>query len=381
MAQLKNTKILLVANSEWYFVNFRIELLHYLRSLGFEVILIFPFEKNSNKSLEIFKCYDSPVKRGSLNPFSLIGYFNLLNQIKNKHNIKAINAFSIQICILTAICNLYFKIPSILSITGLGYSFISNSLKAKLIRAFIVLFGKFLFENKFTHFIFQNPDDRITLFKIIKSIRLQSSLIFGSGVNTTIFKPQPKKKRNSKIVFVFAGRLIYDKGIRELIDAYKKLLSTTENISLLIAGEIDPNNPASVSADHVKEWQKLPGIKFLSHIDKMQTIYSQADIAVLPSYREGLSRVLIEAASSGLAIITSDAPGCREVVLENNNGFLVPIKSSELLFEKMRRFVTEPHLIESFGEESRKIAKKQFSSTKINLKTVEVYNHVLAKNE
>lgn len=372
-----NKNILLIANSEWYFINFRLEFLRYIQSLGYKVVLLFPFkDKKQNILLKDFCCYDSPISRGGISPIVLVRYLYLLKEIVKKENISIINAFSLQISLLTSFCNLIIKLPTILSITGLGYSFINKSFKALLVKKSIRIFGKYLFDNAYTHFIFQNNDDRDTILSLARLSDQNTSLILGSGVNTALFYPR-KNKENEQIVFLFAGRLIYDKGIREVIEAFRKLLSYTSNISLLIAGDIDPQNPASVQHSEILKWRDIPNIEFLSHVDNMSKIYQKADVLILPSYREGLSKVLIEAASSGLPIITSNAPGCREVVSDNVNGFLVPVKSVHSLFLKMQTFIINPEIMVTFGRASRKIALKKFSISEINSKTAEVYNKIL----
>jgi len=380
---LKSPKknILLIANSEWYLKNFRLHFLNFLRNNNFNVILIFPIKDNQpSEEFKHFKCIHSPIKRGSLNPVTLFSFYKLLKGVIKDHNINLINVFSLQLSFLTGICNLFLKVLTIYSITGLGYTYVSRSIKALSLKFVIQKLSKYIFNNQLSYFIFQNKDDQSEFYRSGNIGVAGYSLIYGSGVDVDFFKPLREKPKSDSITFLFAGRLLRDKGFIELISAYKEVLKKYQRVRLLIAGDIDSSNPESISRDMLKEYENIPGIEFLGHIDDIRLVYSDADIVLLPSYREGLSRVLIEAASSGLPIITTDTPGCREVVDNSINGFLVKKQSSSDLLQKMTYCCQNPKILSAFGHESRKIAKERFCSKKINQQTLDVYNLLLANS-
>ncbi len=370
--------ILLIANSEWYLINFRKDLLAKLCEEKFHVILFYPFDKEPNEYLKKnFTIHRSPLKRGKLSFKNLFRFIYIFKNIVSIEKPNLINVFGLQASVLLAISNFFFRIPSILSITGLGYTFLSNQLLAISIRKFLRLSSKIFFRRKHVSFIFQNNED----LKIFNEYGLihngNAYLIFGSGVDTSFFYPIARKETKNYLNFLFSARLIKDKGINETITAFKKIRNKYHQTTLTITGDLDVLNPSSISSSELNTLKAIDGVIYLGHVKNIKEIYDKVDIVVLPSYREGLSRVLIEAASCGLPIITSNVPGCRDVVDDGKNGYLVQAGSAHEVYIAMQKFHENPSLISNFGKFSREIAITKFSSAKINHETITVYNQLL----
>jgi glycosyltransferase involved in cell wall biosynthesis len=240
------------------------------------------------------------------------------------------------------------------NVSGLGTIFIKMSFASYL----AIFLYRFSFSKSIWIFFQNNSDkDYFLKNKIVKAAKV--SVIPGSGVDLMKFKFE--RKNNFGLKFIFVGRLLGDKGIREYLEASKLLFSEFRQLEFLIVGELGYNNPTSISEEEFSDWMKLPFFRYLGKLDDMVEVYGASDIMVLPSYREGLSKSLIEAAAMQLPIITTDVPGCREVVGNSINGFLCEPKSIYSLYFAMKKMILlgeEGRL--KMGLESRKIAQSFF---------------------
>lgn len=254
------------------------------------------------------------------------------------------------------IAKLRRSVPYINAISGLGYLFINDSLKSHCVRYLLLLGFRFGFQSTHCHFIFQNNDD-YDLFKargILKNNKV--TFIRGSGVDLEQFFPVQKVHEN--LIIMFPARLLWDKGIAEFVNAARILKNKKSRF--ILVGDIDPLNPASVSLDDIQGWLNEGIIEHWGWHNDMPAIFKEADIVCLPSYREGLPKSLLEAAASGCPIVTTEAPGCRDVVEEGINGFLVPVRDHELLAERLSTLIDSSLLREQMGKASRERAEKLF---------------------
>ena len=266
--------------------------------------------------------------------------------------------------------NILFAFP------GLGIIFKSNKLKLRLIKFLLIPILKYIFQNKNYLILFQNDDDKEFFIKLNLTLKNKIRLTKGSGVDISKFKktvepPEP-------IVVTFASRLIYDKGITFFIAAAKKLIQKKINIKFLVAGSIDEGNPNSICKETIEQWKKIKEITFLGDVPNMCEVYERSHIICLPSfYGEGLPKVLIEAASCGRAIITTDHPGCRDAVIKNKTGILIPIKDSEKLADQIEYLSLNHNLRKSMGVEGRRLAESQFSINLVVEKHMKIYDEIL----
>ena len=174
---------------------------------------------------------------------------------------------------------------------------------------------------------------------------------------------------------MFASRILKDKGIIELIQASKKLRKFTKNFELFIAGTIDSQNPSSVSHEEIKSWEALDYLKYLGYVNNINQLYKKIHVAVLPSYREGLPKSLLEAAACGKPIITTDVTGCRDVIIDGKNGIVVNPKNSDELFLAMKKMLLNKKIRLTMGKEGRNFIKKNFLLENTVKNLIHLYNN------
>jgi glycosyltransferase involved in cell wall biosynthesis len=227
--------------------------------------------------------------------------------------------------------------------------------------------------------IFQNDDD--FRYFVEKSIikKEQGRIIHGSGVNLQEFLPAEEPPLPVKILF--SGRLLWNKGLGDLVVAAKHLRQKGLSFELYVAGELIPQNPGGISLSQIKEWERDGIIKNLGYRKDMPNLLQQVHIVCLPSfYGEGVPRALIEAAASGKAIVTTDAPGCRSIVKDGVNGFLVPPKDIERLSEALAALILDPVRRINFGVNGRnRVAKEGFSEEDVLKETFAIYEEILSR--
>jgi glycosyltransferase involved in cell wall biosynthesis len=257
---------------------------------------------------------------------------------------------------------------------GLGYSFISESRKARAIRTLLGSLLRFLINRNRSIVLVQNPDDMAALLSLgIAKNRIV--LIAGSGVDIDHFTPQPEP--DGAPTFGFVGRLLDDKGIRTLVAAHQLLRTRIPNARLLIAGTPDPANPASVTEAEARSWNNQAGISWLGQVNDIAGFWARTHVAVLPSRREGLPLSLLEAAACGRAMIASDVPGCREVVVHARTGLLFPVDVVAALADAMERLGADPQFRASCAAAARTRVVQRFASGIIGRQIVELYRGVL----
>tara|TARA_B100000886_G_scaffold303860_1_gene234749 strand:- start:22699 stop:23835 length:1137 start_codon:yes stop_codon:yes gene_type:complete len=375
-------KIAFIANSCWYIYNFRLSLLKELSATDNRVIIIAPKDNYTKILIDLgYEVYSWKLQRSSLNPFKEINSILNLMDILESKSPDLIHNFTIKSCLYGTIAAKFRKISVVVnSITGLGPLFINNSLKIKLIRLILSPIYKFVFNYKNAYTIFQNKyDQKFFLdFCIIKNLK-KSFLIEGSGVDIELFKPikDTNSGFNNPLKLLFPSRLIREKGIIEVLDAHKSLIKKGENIHLLIAGEIDKGNRSTLLNEEKKSLITNKNIKILGHRSDMKNIYSQSDIVILPSWREGLSRSLIEAGAMEKPIITCDVPGCREIIEHGINGIIVPLKNAKAIELAIIFLIRNQNIAKQYGRKIRLKVKERFDIRIINQKTINVYKKTL----
>ena len=203
------------------------------------------------------------------------------------------------------------------------------------------------------------------------------ALIPGSGVDTERLRPLPEPI-GCPTTMAYVGRLLADKGLRTLVAAHALLAARGENIRLLIAGESDPANPASIPPAEIEVWRKQPGLELLGHVSDIASVWAKAHIAVLPSRREGLPLSLLEASACGRPLVATDVTGCREIARSEMNALLVPVDDAHALADAVQRLARDAALRARFGAAGRALAEREFASSRIGPKTIELYRAMLS---
>ena len=322
-----------------------------------------------------FTLYDTKIERQSIDPFSqLISIVRIFRiQLEFRPDVvynlgaKAIFYGTLTSKIVDG-TNFIVNAP-----IGLGYVYASNSKRARLLRPIVSLLYKLFLNPKRSCVIVENLDD-IHFFIEKKYLNAHSAFcILGAGVNTAKFSPLPFSRRNQTCTVVFAARLIREKGIYDFIKVAEQLYELKVPVKMQIVGEPDYGNPSSLSKQEFEEIRKNPAVECLGYVHNMEEIYRKAHICCLPSfYREGLPRVLVEATSCGLAIVTTDTIGCKEAVRENN-GFLVQPHDINKMCQLINYLVKNPDELEMMCQNSRKVALSYFDSNIICERTYRIF--------
>jgi glycosyltransferase involved in cell wall biosynthesis len=381
-------KILFIDNTAHHLYG-QMHLMRAFKNLGYNVVALVPndhnyFLKIKNQGVT---CQAINTAGKSLNPFK-----NLKLLFSFKQAIKTISPNLI--CTFTIKPNLYAsiiarqqKIPIITNITGLGYTFLNKVWLSKL----IISLYKYSFK-AVNHIFFQNQDDR-QLFIDANIISPATgnkniSVIPGSGVDLTKFSfvgytPQPLYLKSSniisnKVVFLYAGRLLWDKGLRELIAAFAITKNKYPNIELIVLGNYYSENPAAITEAQTIAWQDQYAIKYLGMVEDIATQMAKADCVVLPSYREGMPRTILEASSMGKAVITTDVPGCRDAVQDGVTGFICKVKDIQSLADVMIKFIELPFAKkQQLGNNGRQKMEREFDQKIVVSEYLEVSKRLL----
>jgi glycosyltransferase involved in cell wall biosynthesis len=349
-------RIALTVNTSWNIYNFRMGLADALRKAGHEVIGICPVDEYT-PLLEKggIKCYPINMENKGSNPFKDIGLLMQLYKIYKKTRPDVILQFTIKPNIYGSIAAGLLSIPVINNVSGLGTVFLHDNL----VSAIAIRLYRFAFRFPDKVF-FQNEDDRV-LFLQKKIVRPEiTEVVPGSGVNLNKFQ-QRAFKRNSPFVFLMVARLLYDKGVVEYAEAGKILKEKGANVILKLLGSADIESKLGIPLTLLEEWRAKGYIHYGGFSNNIAGDMKNSDAVVLPSYREGAPRTLLEAAALGIPLITTDVPGCREVVAHEKNGFLCTARDAGSLAVQMEKMLGLNDMqLSDMGIRSREIAVAKF---------------------
>lgn len=372
-------KIAFFANTEWYLYNFRRSLALALREAGHEVVLISPPGPYGERLRELgFRWIPAPMDRRSLNPFRELSLVIWLKRLFAHEQFDLVHGFTIKSAVYGSLAARLAGVPArVNAVAGMGYVFTSDDIKALLLRPIVRgLMGRAL-GGVGARLILQNPDD-VALFEKARLVDMRSiRLIPGSGVNCVRFTPNEAHTRGENFRVLLAARLLWDKGLGEFVEAARQLKAKGLNIDFLLAGDPDPGNPAAVPENDIRAWVDEGLLQWLGHVDDMPALFRSVDVVVLPSYREGLPKGLIEAGACGLPLITTDVPGCREVVIDGVDGLLVPARDADALAAAIGRLDKDPALCSTLGVAARNKALKEFDERIVIERTIGVYHELI----
>jgi glycosyltransferase involved in cell wall biosynthesis len=364
-------KILVVASFADSLIGFRKPLILALLNKGLVVHVAAPELTTNNKviselhSLGVIT-HDISMQRTGMNPlsdlFALFSIWKLMRRVKPNYFL----GYTIKPVIYGNLAALLARVPNRFAlITGLGFAFIGEEGGARSkLRALVQGLYRFALKHVNTVF-FQNPDDE----KLFRDLRILSStanscVVNGSGVDVSQFEVAPLNL-NKPIRFLLIARLLGDKGVREYVSAAAEIKKSFPDTVFDLVGWID-KNPDSITQTELDAWVSAGTVNYLGRLSDVRPTISECSVYVLPSYREGTPRTVLEAMAMGRAVITTDAPGCRETVVDGDNGYLVPMKDSESLVTAMLKFIENPELVIEMGLRSRIIAEEKYDVRKVN---------------
>jgi len=349
-------RIIICLNTSWNIYNFRLNLARALKDNGYKVILVAPYDKYSEILKQEFEYHDIYMNNKGTNPKedlkTLIEFYKLYKKIKPD----IVLNYTIKPNIYGNIACSLLGIKTINNISGLGTVFIKESMVTKIVK------GLYKYSlNKSSKVFFQNNEDK-ELFIENKLVPSTScDLLPGSGIDTNKFIPIEYKNEDKNFKFLLIARMLWDKGIGEYIDAARIIKQKYSNIEFQLLGSLDAVNKTAISKEQMQSWIKEGVVLYLGVTDDVKEYIKKADCIVLPSYREGTPRTLLESASMSKPIITTNAVGCKEVIDDNINGYLCEVKNAQDLAQKMEKMINLSELErENMGKKGREKMIKEF---------------------
>ncbi|MBB3353309.1 glycosyltransferase involved in cell wall biosynthesis [Rhizobium sp. BK049] len=356
-------KVLFFVTEDWYFHSHRLPLAVAAKAKGCEVVVATRVTDHRDE-IEKQGIRVVPLRqlvRSSLNPFRELGAIAELYSVVAREKPDVIHNVAMKPVMYGSIVAMWTGVSRrINALGGLGFVFSSQNLKARILRKFIVSVFRYLLNRKGTAVIVQNREDFDVVTRACAVDEARVHLIHGAGVDLDVYVPTPLVTIDP--IVMLASRMIRDKGIGEFVEAAKLLRAEGVNARFVLVGKPDSENPASVPESELARWVSEGVVEWWGHREDMPQTLAQASIVCLPSYYgEGVPKVLIEAMACGRPIVTTDMPGCRELVVDSKAGLLVKPRDIESLTAALRALLLDHGKCEALGEEGRKLASTKYS--------------------
>ena len=376
------TRILYLVTEDWYFCSHRLPLARAAKQAGYEIIVVTQAGNHADIIRnEGFKFISVIFPRSMKRPWQDIRTLYSIFKIYRQEHPDVVHHVALKPVLYGSLIAIFTMRKSscliINALTGLGFVFTSTRESVGLLRSLVKFFLRFILRSNNSYLILQNSDDAQMLIENNIVDRARVSIIRGSGVDIQVFKPNPQT--GNELIIMLIARMLKDKGVEEFVIAASQLKSQGINARFVLVGGADQENPSAIPVKKLNQWDSEGSIEWWGKRDDMVEVYKQANIVVLPSYREGLPKVLLEAAACGLPIVTTDVPGCREIVINEKNGLLVPAKNAQALAKAINRLINSPELCKQMGEKGREMVEKEFSLDKVVGETLDLYKYLLDK--
>lgn len=367
-------KLLYFVTEDWYFCSHRLPLAIAAKQAGYDVSVVTRVRSHGEQIESAgLKLIPLELSRRGSSPFAELKVIRRLVSIYRTEKPDIVHHVALKPVLYGSIASLIAKVPFVVNaMAGLGLLFSSRSLKARLARPVFMLFFRFLLNREGCHVILQNVDDVTLMCDSGVLRRGQITLIRGSGVDTHQYTVHPQP--GGVPLVILASRLLWSKGVGEFVDAARQLKNEGISARFALVGEGDAENPRTINDEQFNAWREEGVVEVWGKKNDMPKVFAQSHIVCLPSfYGEGVPKVLIEAAACEKPIVTTDAPGCREIVHDGVNGLLVPVRDSIAVAEALKKLIVSPELRKKMGKKGRDLVKKEFSLSKVNSETLAIY--------
>lgn len=369
--------ILFLVTEDWYFQLHWIGLAQATRDAGFEVLLAMRVQEHGQQiSRQGFRLFPIGLLRRSLNPIREFLAVLELVRLYRSEKPDIVYHIAAKPILYGSLAAHLAGIRQVINVfAGLGYTYTSESLNARLLRLFLRVGLKAACTRPGTIAVFQNEEDRAQLAhdRIVEESRTR--VIPGTGVDIDRFRPI--SDQFPEPIVLLACRMLWDKGVGEFVEAARLMKQLKANARFVLVGRCDHDNPASIGLRQLQKWQEEGVVEWWGHRDDMPTVFSKSAVVVLPSYREGLPVSLLEAAACGKPMVATDVPGCREVVRHRVNGLLVPPRNASALADAITMLLGDEELRVQLGRCGREIAVKEFSTAAVTAHTLALYRELL----
>jgi len=371
-------KLLFLVTEDWYFYSHRLPPARAAQAAGYEVVVATRVEhRGADIEAEGFKLIPIGLRRRSRNPFREMAAIAEIVRIYRQEQPDIVHHVAIKPVLYGSLAAMVVRRPAVVNaLAGMGFLFTSGGRLAALLRAAVSQVFRVLLNASRNVLILQNPDDQALLVSggLVASSRVR--LIRGSGVDIQRFHPLPEP--DGPPLVMLASRMLWDKGVGEFVAAAGALRARGAVARFVLVGDGDADNPASIPEIQLKAWHESGVVECWGRCDDMPAAFARSHIVCLPSYREGLPKVLLEAAACARPLVATDAPGCREIVRHGENGLLVPLRDAVGLADAIEKLLNDPALRLRMGAKGRQMVESEFSETEVARQTLAVYREVHA---
>ncbi len=378
LTPMRVPRLLFVDNQVSDFLQYRMVLARTLREAGFDVHVAVPREPGlEDISRQGFPVHIFYLRRKSARPLDeLLCWVSLLRLYRRLRPL-LVHHICLKPTLYGGVAARIAGVPAAVNIlTGLGHLFTTRNVKTRLMRSIVARGLRFSFRHQNHRVVLQNPDDRDCLLASGILLGDRAVVIKGSGLDLSLFTPEPEP--DGPPVVLMASRLLWEKGVGEFVAAAGALRARGFRARFVLLGEPDPGHPSAIPMSTLEHWRNAGHVEWLGWRQDMPALIAQSHIVCLPSYYgEGVPRILLEAAASGRPIVTTDSPGCREVVRHGHNGLLVPVRDVEGLVGAIAQLIENAPLRAAMGTRGREIALTEFSLEQVIDANLAVYRSLL----
>jgi glycosyltransferase involved in cell wall biosynthesis len=371
-------RLMFLVTEDWYFWAHRLPQARAARDAGFAVSVATRVDAHGDLiRVEGFTLHPLGWRRGSINPFAALASIHEVARLYRRERPSIVHHVSQKPILIGSIAARLAKVPRLVNaLTGLGFLFAATTLKARILRGVLLPVLRNIASRPRVRFLVENPDDGLTLKRLGIVPDCRVVLIKGSGVDVEHYQPLPEPP--GPVVIGFAARMLRIKGVEEVVAAFRLLRGRGSTARLLLAGAPDPENPAAIPEAELRAWAAEPGIEWAGHITDIRDVWARAHVAVLPSRGgEGIPMTLMEAAACGRPLVATDVPGCREIVVPDQTGLLVPPRDPAALADALERMVADAAFRQRCGQAARDRVVHGLDAGTVGRETVAVYRELL----
>jgi glycosyltransferase involved in cell wall biosynthesis len=374
-------RALIVVSAEWYFWSHRLAIAKALKQAGYDVVVAAAEERGYGKHISAAGIRFIPLAlcRRSTGLRQELNSIRALYRLYRDERPAIVHHVAIKPVLYGSIAARFARVPAVLNaVPGLGYMFLGHSAVSGMRRTLATLAYRMALRGRNTHVIFQNPEDLDWFVKKGVVAADRAVLIRGSGVDLDRFHPTPEPAGTP--IIILPARLLWDKGVGELVEASRLLRRRGVACRVALVGTPDEENPRAVPQATLRAWNEEGVIEWWGQRDDMPEVLAAATIVVLPSYREGVPKALLEAAASGRAMVTTDVPGCREIVRHERTGLLVPPANAPALADAIERLIRDDELRTRLALAARALAESEFGEPGVVRATLDAYSRLLSQS-
>ena len=370
---MRPRRLLILVNDAAFFVSHRLVLAVEAQRAGYDVhVATGPGAASATITAAGLQHHVLPISRSGSNPVTELRALAAIAALYRRLRPDIVHLVTIKPVLYGGLLARQMRVPRVVAaISGFGFVFLSRGWRASVRRRLVIALYRRALRHRRIAMIFQNPQDRADMLRHVGLDAANTVLIAGSGVDVRLFGPPTRDP--AVPVVVMAARLLVDKGVREFLEAAMRLQKRGINARFQLAGTTDPGNPASMSDAEIARCRESGVVEVLGHVGDIPALFSKADVVVLPSYREGLPKVLAEAAAAGAAVVTTDVPGCRDATVPGVTGLLVPSGDAAALADAIASLVIDRARCARMGEAGRELAQQRFSLDHVIAEHLRVY--------